>query len=61
MQEEVVSNGSQSAAIRFRFHARDLHLVLGTITGPGVGFEVTLDGHKPGEDHGVDTEEDGRE
>ena len=60
VQEEVVSNGSQSAAIRFRFHARDLHLVLGTITGPGVGFEVTLDGHKPGEDHGVDTEEDGR-
>jgi len=60
VQDEVVSNSSQTAAIRFRFHARDLHLVLGTITGRGTQFEVTLDGHNPGEDHGVDTDGAGR-
>lgn len=46
--------------IVYRFHARDLHLVL----GPGAGgapvrFRVTLDGAPPGADHGVDTGADG--
>ncbi len=47
--------------IVFRFHARDLHLVL----GPGaddkpVRFIVRLDGAAPGPDHGVDCDADGR-
>ncbi|MEI9902875.1 MAG: hypothetical protein WDN06_02010 [Asticcacaulis sp.] len=42
-------------SISYRFHARDLHLVL----GPGEGgkpvrFRVTIDGHAPGADHGAD-------
>ena len=50
------ANGS----IAYRFHARDLHLVL----GPGEGgkpvrFRVTIDGKPPGLDHGVDTDEAG--
>jgi hypothetical protein len=49
-----------AAGIVFRFHARDLHLVL----GPGaaahpVRFRVTLDGHAPGDDHGADVAADG--
>jgi len=41
--------------IVFRFHSRDLHLVLGpTKDGKPVRFTVKLDGTPPGEDHGSD-------
>lgn len=41
--------------IIYRFHARDLHLVLGPSgDGKSVRFQVTIDGHAPGKDHGVD-------
>lgn len=45
------------AAISYRFHSRDLHLVL----GPGkdaapIRFRVTIDGKEPGADHGTDTD-----
>ena len=47
-------------AIRYRFHARDLHLVLGPGTdGKPVRFKVTVDGASPGADHGVDTDTNG--
>jgi hypothetical protein len=45
--------------IIFRFHARDLHLVLGTSDGKPVRFTVKLDGTAPGDDHGVDTDNAG--
>jgi hypothetical protein len=49
-----------SAGIVYRFHARDLHLVLGpSKDGKPVRFRVTLDGKSPGADHGVDTDADG--
>jgi cytochrome c biogenesis protein CcdA/thiol-disulfide isomerase/thioredoxin len=59
--------GGQSAslnktdgAIAFRFHARDLHLVLGpSADGKPVRFRVTIDGAKPGESHGADINADG--
>ena len=59
--------GGQSAtlnktdgAISFRFHARDLHLVLGpSADGKPVRFRVTIDGAKPGESHGADVNADG--
>ncbi len=41
-------------AISFRFHARDLHLVLGPGSGRPVRFRVTLDGQAPGADRGAD-------
>jgi cytochrome c biogenesis protein CcdA/thiol-disulfide isomerase/thioredoxin len=42
--------------ITFRFHARDLHLVLGPAGGTiPVRFRVTIDGAPPGDAHGVDT------
>jgi hypothetical protein len=46
--------------IVFRFHARDLHLVLGpTADGKPVRFTVLLDGKPPGGDHGVDVDANG--
>jgi cytochrome c biogenesis protein CcdA/thiol-disulfide isomerase/thioredoxin len=46
--------------IIFRFHARDLHLVLGTTKdGKPVRFTVKLDGTAPGDDHGVDCDSNG--
>src|SRR4051794_4877531 len=47
------------AKISFRFHARDLHLVLGRGSGKPVRFRVTLDGQVPGGDAGVDAKADG--
>lgn len=44
----------------FRFHARDLHLVLGPAKdGKPIRFKVTLDGTAPGNDHGSDTDANG--
>jgi cytochrome c biogenesis protein CcdA/thiol-disulfide isomerase/thioredoxin len=44
----------------FRFHARDLHLVLGPgKNGKPVRFRMRIDGAVPGEDHGVDTDAQG--
>ena len=46
--------------ILFRFHARDLHLVLGPGTdGKPVRYRVTIDGQAPGDNHGVDTDAQG--
>jgi thiol-disulfide isomerase/thioredoxin len=43
-----------------RFHARDLHLVMGPVVrGDGVRFRVTLDGRPPGPAHGTDTDDAG--
>src|SRR5258708_6573216 len=47
------------AKISFRFHARDLHLVLGPANGKPVRYRVTLDGQAPGVGAGVDTKADG--
>jgi cytochrome c biogenesis protein CcdA/thiol-disulfide isomerase/thioredoxin len=46
--------------IRYRFHARDLHLVLGpAASGRAVRFVVTIDGKPPGPSHGADTDAGG--
>lgn len=46
--------------IVFRFHSRDVHMVLGPAkTGKPVRFKVTLDGASPREDSGVDSGPDG--
>jgi cytochrome c biogenesis protein CcdA len=46
--------------IVFRFHARDLHIVLGpSKDGKPVRFRVKLDGTAPGDDHGSDTDANG--
>ncbi len=50
----------KGGSIVYKFHARDLHLVLGPGTkGKPVRFKVTIDGAAPGESHGADTDEQG--
>jgi thiol-disulfide isomerase/thioredoxin len=45
--------------IAYRFHARDVHLVLSSrVEGP-IPFRVLVDGAAPGASHGVDVDEDG--
>jgi hypothetical protein len=54
---QAVTAGGQ---IVFRFHARDLHLVLGpSPDGRPVRLRVQLDGHEPGADHGADVDAHG--
>ena len=51
---------SPKGSIDYRFHARDLHLVMGPpTTGKPVRFRVTIEGKAPGADHGVDTDAEG--
>jgi hypothetical protein len=46
--------------IAYRFHARDLHLVMGPGTpGTSVRFRVLIDGEPPGAAHGADVDEQG--
>ena len=46
--------------IAFRFHARDLHMVLGPArNGAPVRFKVKLNGSAPGDNHGSDSGADG--
>jgi hypothetical protein len=46
--------------IAYRFHARDVHLVMGPATpGTSVRFRVLIDGQPPGAAHGVDVDEQG--
>jgi thiol-disulfide isomerase/thioredoxin len=47
--------------ISFRFHARDVHLVMGPAQrGTSVPFRVTVDGETPGQAHGLDVDESGQ-
>lgn len=49
-----------NARITFRFHARDLHLVLGPApNGAPVRFRVLVDGQAPGAAHGGDVDAQG--
>ena len=46
--------------IAFRFHARDLHLVMGPVAeGTSIPFRVLLDGRPPGDGAGGDVSADG--
>jgi len=46
--------------IAYRFHARDLHLVMAPgSAGRPIRFRITIDGAPPGADHGVDVAADG--
>jgi thiol-disulfide isomerase/thioredoxin len=47
--------------ILFRFHARDIHLVMGPRSrGASVPFRVLIDGEPPGDAHGLDVDQQGR-
>ena len=60
VDEESAVLQTAPGKIIYRFHARDLHLVLGTTKeNKPVRFKVTVDGTPPGEDHGADTDSNG--
>jgi len=51
---------NNTGSITYRFHARDLHLVLGpSPQGYPIRFRVKLDGAPPGADHGFDVDAEG--
>jgi thiol-disulfide isomerase/thioredoxin len=54
-----VLNGPEGK-IAFRFHARDVHLVMSPPpSGESVPFRALLDGDPPGDAHGIDVDEEG--
>jgi thiol-disulfide isomerase/thioredoxin len=58
VEEESAALSAARGAVTFRFHARDLNLVLAPPTsGAPVRFRVLLDGQPPGDDHGLDINE----
>jgi thiol-disulfide isomerase/thioredoxin len=59
-QADQVTLNQGTGSIVYRFHARDLHLVLGPgKDGKPVRFRVTIDGAAPGQNHGSDVAADG--
>src|SRR5262249_1127590 len=59
-KEDAVLN-EKGGSIVYRFHARDLHLVLGPdVDDKPVRFRVTIDGAAPGGSHGADVDADGQ-
>lgn len=58
-REATVLN-QPNGRISYCFHARDLHLVMGpAASGTRARFQVLIDGHPPGNAHGVDVDEEG--
>jgi thiol-disulfide isomerase/thioredoxin len=57
-QESVVLEQA-GGSIAYRFHARDVHLVLSPGQRGPIPFRVLVDGEAPGLSHGVDVDEDG--
>jgi len=52
---------SPNGRIVYRFHARDLHLVMGPARqGASMRFRVAIDGQPPGSAHGADVDDGGR-
>jgi thiol-disulfide isomerase/thioredoxin len=59
--QHAASLNEPDGRIAFRFHARDVNLVMGPAEpGTSVPFRVFLDGTIPKGDHGVDVDEEGK-
>jgi len=55
-----VASHASGGRIACRFHARDLHLVMGAADRSGsVAFRIRLDGAPPGASHGADVDDSG--
>jgi hypothetical protein len=60
VRKQAVVLHKVNGRIVYRFHARDLHLVMGpAIRGTSVRFRVRLDGQLPGAAHGMDVDDHG--
>ena len=60
VKKETAVLNKPDGRIAYRFHARDLHLVMGPAApGTSVRFRVLIDGQPPGAAHGIDVDEKG--
>jgi thiol-disulfide isomerase/thioredoxin len=60
MEKQAIVLNKAKGRIVNRFHARDLHLVMGPGTlGKSVRFRVLIDGRPPGTAHGIDIDAQG--
>jgi thiol-disulfide isomerase/thioredoxin len=59
-KKEFAVLNKANGKITYRFHARDVHLVMGpAASGASVRFRVSIDGQPPGASHGVDVNDEG--
>jgi len=60
IREQATRLNAAKGQIAYRFHARDLNLVMGPgASGTSVRFHVLLDGQPPGAAHGSDLDGEG--
>lgn len=61
IRQEAARSNMGSARVLYRFHARDVHLVMGSSMDDGqpVRIRVRIDGKPPGPSHGSDIDADG--
>ena len=60
VKSEAIVLNKPNGRIAYRFHARDLHLVMGPpAPGTSVRFRVLIDGQPPGAAHGADVDDQG--
>jgi thiol-disulfide isomerase/thioredoxin len=60
VQKQAIVLNKVNGRIAYRFHARDLHLVMGpAVPGTSVRFRVLIDGQPPGAAHGIDVDDQG--
>jgi thiol-disulfide isomerase/thioredoxin len=60
MGKQATVLNQANGRIAYRFHARDLHLVMGPAAlGTSVRFRVLIDGQPPGAAHGIDVDDQG--
>jgi thiol-disulfide isomerase/thioredoxin len=60
VEKNAVVLNAAKGRIAYRFHARDLHLVMGPAArGASVRFRVLIDGQPPGAAHGADVDDQG--
>jgi thiol-disulfide isomerase/thioredoxin len=60
IRPEAAALKGATGRIAYRFHARDVNLIMGaSARGTPVGFRVRIDGKSPGDAHGIDVDEQG--
>jgi thiol-disulfide isomerase/thioredoxin len=60
LKRDAAAPNKPNGRLVYRFHARDVHLVMGPATqGTAVKFRVLIDGQPPGAAHGLDVDEQG--
>jgi len=60
VKKDAIVLNKASGRIAYRFHARDVHLVMGPyVRGASVRFRVLIDGQPPGAAHGIDVDDQG--